>query len=307
MSYLEARGPAAAPMQQVVDIGPSGDWEEAHRTAQAELATAAALARLGPGWRLLHSLPVGPGPATLAHLVLGPGGVFAVSSRPRVADRADGGGQEELAEVRQLAQRVRAGLGRAVDAPTVHPLLCLTDDEHDVRGSTDTVAAWRVFGRIQDHQGRLTSAEVQRLTAAAVEPATWGAPASEWFAPDLPARYDAVVRSRADLAPSPAPQVQDDGFVTGRVTASRPPQLPPASRSLRTLAVLMVLLGMASLLTFGLASLPTLVLGGLVLRHHGGWWWCNAEDASLVGVGMGMAALPLLGWLFVLLLLPAAL
>ena len=60
---------------------------------------------------------------------------------------------------------------------------------------------------------------------------------------------------------------------------------------------------MLSLVTIGLTSPATLVLGRHVLRHHGGWEWLNAKDALLVAGGMVMAGLPLLVWLLLLPLL----
>lgn len=300
-------------MQQVVDIGPDGDWEQTHLVARAELDTAAALERLGAGWHVLHALPVGPGPATLAHLVIGPAGIFAVSSMPRrptVVDVVDGrttlspqGGDEALAEVRQLAQRVLAGLrhrlGRAVDIPAVHPLLCLTDGDGlsgcGPQPHTEVIGLDRLVAHVQEQPRRLTAAWVQRVTALAQEPLTWDAPGAEWFPTDLRARYEEIVGSGGHDRSAAGPRLPDR-VVQGQVTASQPPQLPAASGALRTASVLMVVLGMASLGTFGLLSAPSLAFGGLTLRHHGGLKWLNDKDAGLFLVGMVMAVLPVPFW-----------
>ncbi len=300
-------------MQQVVDIGVGGDWEQAHRLAQAEFDTAAALERLGPGWRVLQAVPVGPGPATLAHLVIGPEGIFAISSMPRrptVVEVLEGqtrlspqGGDEALAEVRQLAQRVLAALrhrlGRAVDVPAVHALLCLTSGgEPPVRPPRDhtEVALGHLVAHIGAHPRRLTTTWVQRLSALALEPLTWDAPGSEWFSTDLVARYDAVVRSGGP-EPSAAAPALPDRVVQGQVTASEPPRLPARSGGLRTASVLMIVLGMASLGTLGLLSPPSLAFGGWTLRRHGGLTWLNDKDAALFLIGMVMAVLPVAFWL----------
>ncbi|MHA3703972.1 nuclease-related domain-containing protein [Jatrophihabitans sp. YIM 134969] len=47
----------------------------------AEEAVARRLARLGPGWRVLHSIPVGERGSDIDHLVVGPGGVFTVNAK----------------------------------------------------------------------------------------------------------------------------------------------------------------------------------------------------------------------------------
>lgn len=304
-------------MRDVVDIGAYGTWRPAQRLVEAEIDTGAALERLGPGWHVLHSLPVGPGPATLAHLVIGPRGVFAITSMPHgatVVDVLDGqaqlssyGGDHAVAEVRQLAQRVSTGLrhrlGRAYDVPRVDPLLCLTDGGpagHRPDQHAEVVPLPHLLAHLGARPRRLTAAQVQRLLAVAGEPSTWDAPGSEWFVTDLAARYDAVVRSGAD-PPHAARQPDDDERVlSGVVTACDPPQFEARTAGLRVASVLLLLLGMASVGTFGLLSLPTLAFGALLLRHYGGWGWLNAKDASLVLVGMVMAALPGLFWLLML-------
>lgn len=308
-------------MRDVVDLGASGSWRPAHRLVGAEIDTGAALERLRAGRHVLHSLPVGPGPATLAHLVIGPEGVFAVSSMPHgatVVDVVDGqaqlssyGGDQAVAEVRQLAQRVHAALrqrlGRASDVPLVHPLLCLTDG--GPAGQPDepaeVVPLTHLVAAIGGHPRRLTAAEVQRLSAVAVDPSTWDAPGAEWFPADLPARYDAVVRSGGDPHRAAEP-VDGDRVVPGVVTSCSPPEPEARTGGLRVASVLLLVLGMASVGTFGILSLPTLAFGAVVLRHYGGWGWLNPKDASLVLVGMVMAALPGLFWLAMLPLLLAS-
>lgn len=91
-----------------------------------------------------------------------------------------------------------------------------------------------------------------------------------------------------------------DRVVPGLVVAAQPPQLAATSPALTAASVLVVVLGVLSLATLGLTSLPALVLGRHTLRRHGGWHWVNARDALLVACGMVMAALPLLLWLILL-------
>ena len=50
-------------------------------TAVAEKKVATLLERLPPGWRVLHSVPVGPDRPEVSHLVIGPAGVFTLASR----------------------------------------------------------------------------------------------------------------------------------------------------------------------------------------------------------------------------------
>lgn len=49
--------------------------------ADGEQAVAEQLSRLGPGWRLLHAVPVGDRGADIDHVVIGPAGVFTVNAK----------------------------------------------------------------------------------------------------------------------------------------------------------------------------------------------------------------------------------
>jgi hypothetical protein len=49
--------------------------------ADGEEAVAARLARLGPGWRVLHAVPVGERGSDIDHVVIGPGGVFTINTK----------------------------------------------------------------------------------------------------------------------------------------------------------------------------------------------------------------------------------
>ncbi|MEV7973499.1 NERD domain-containing protein [Cellulomonas sp. NPDC089187] len=79
------------------------------------------------GWSLLHDVPVGRQGTVLDDLLIGPGGVFAVSDATRILARgfvldgrrlsADGAAVAELREVRLAAARVSALLRSAVGAP----------------------------------------------------------------------------------------------------------------------------------------------------------------------------------------------
>ncbi len=325
MSYLAARPPGAAAMQQALNAAAPDGLEQAHRLVQAEVETARALEQLGPGWQVLHSVPVGPGPATLAHLLIGPQGVFALSSlssTATVVDVQDGqarlspyGCQNAVAEVRQLAQRVRAGwvhrLGRAVDLPAVHPVVCLTaggrasapkPGEH-----VEVVELSALVTYALHHQRRLTAVWVERLAALSSEPLTWDAPGVECFDQDLQARYDALVTSEHRLPMAAADSAaSDDTVITGSVISSQPPRLAAEGPAVRATSVLMVACGIASLGTFGVLSPPGLVLGGVTLRHHGGLRWLNDKDANLFLVGIVMTVLPLPILFFLLLAIGAA-
>lgn len=49
--------------------------------ADGETEVARRLGRLGPGWRVLHAVPVGERGSDIDHVVIGPGGVFTINAK----------------------------------------------------------------------------------------------------------------------------------------------------------------------------------------------------------------------------------
>ncbi|MBC9725289.1 nuclease-related domain-containing protein [Streptomyces sp. TRM68367] len=151
------------------------------RALAAEQTVGEALDRLdGAGWHTLHSLPL-PGGDRVHHLVIGPGGLFAVYSlyahkrRVTVADPMVTLGRREA---RPLLRRVRADADRASYALTaeVRPVLALagaadvtvTTEPREVRVLTDTgIEGLARLG------GVLKPADVEALHAMARDRQTW--------------------------------------------------------------------------------------------------------------------------------------
>ncbi|MEU9556059.1 nuclease-related domain-containing protein [Streptomyces fumanus] len=151
------------------------------RALAAEQATGQALDRLdGAGWHTLHSVPL-PGGDRIHHLLIGPGGLFAVHARyarrlrVRVADPLVALGRREP---RPLLHRVRADAHRASYALTaeVRPVLVLvgaasvtvTAPPREVRVLTDTE-----LPELSRPGGVLKPADVESLHALARDRATW--------------------------------------------------------------------------------------------------------------------------------------
>ncbi|GAA2696703.1 MULTISPECIES: NERD domain-containing protein [Streptomyces] len=151
------------------------------RALAAEQATGTALDRLdGAGLHTLHSLPL-PGGDRIHHLLIGPGGLFALhvlparGQRVRVADPLAALGRRTP---RPLLDRVRADADRASYALTaeVHPVLVLAGPAHvtvtapprSVRVLTD-----RELPDLARTGGVLKPADVEALHAMARDRATW--------------------------------------------------------------------------------------------------------------------------------------
>ncbi|MFI2759268.1 nuclease-related domain-containing protein [Streptomyces echinatus] len=152
------------------------------RALIAEQTAGQALDRLeGVGWRTLHSVPL-PGGDRIHHLVIGPGGMFAVhalharKARVLIADPMVTLGRHEA---EPLLRRLRADADRASYALTaeVRPLLALvepaevtlTAQPRGVRVLRDTELAG--LARLG---GVLKPADVEALHGMARDRNTWG-------------------------------------------------------------------------------------------------------------------------------------
>ncbi|MFE9682925.1 nuclease-related domain-containing protein [Streptomyces sp. NPDC006285] len=151
------------------------------RALAAELAVGEALDQLdGAGWHALHSVPL-PGGDRIHHLVIGPGGLFAVHTvhahrqRVLVADPMVTVGRGEARPVLRL---VRADADRASYALTaeVHPVLAffgprdvsVTAPLREVRILLDTDVT-----SLARSGGVLKPADVEALHAMARDRGTW--------------------------------------------------------------------------------------------------------------------------------------
>ncbi|GHH90338.1 nuclease-related domain-containing protein [Streptomyces capillispiralis] len=151
------------------------------RALTAERTVGEALDRMdGAGWHALHSVPL-PGGDRIHHLLIGPGGLYAVHTlyahkqRVTVADPQVGLGRHAP---RPLLRRVRADADRATHALTaeVRPVLVLAGASEvtlpapprEVRVLTD-----RDLGSLTRPGGVFKPADVEALHALARDRNTW--------------------------------------------------------------------------------------------------------------------------------------
>ncbi|MZD09157.1 NERD domain-containing protein [Streptomyces sp. SID5785] len=151
------------------------------RALAAQQRTGEILDGLDPaGWRVLHSVPL-PGAGRIHHLLIGPGGLFALHALParkrrvRVDDPLVGSGR---GEAQPLLRRVRADASRAALALTaeVRPALVLVEPAavetpgppRDVRVLTDTD-----LPSLARTGGLLKPADVEALYAMARDRRAW--------------------------------------------------------------------------------------------------------------------------------------
>jgi hypothetical protein len=152
------------------------------RALTAEETVGTALDGLeGAGWHTLHSIAL-PGGDRIHHLLLGPGGLFAVhalyarKTRVRVADPMVTVGRREP---EPLLRRLRAVADRASYALTaeVHPLLALAgpaDVQITVQPRTVRILEDSELPGLGRLGGVLKPADVEALHAMARDRRTWG-------------------------------------------------------------------------------------------------------------------------------------
>jgi hypothetical protein len=155
--------------------------------ALGELDVARRLDALGPGWHVLHAVPVGTGSSDIDHVVIGPPGVFTINTKHHAgqdvwvgARRLLVAGQktDHLRNARYEGTRAGQRLSAAVPGRVeVVPIIAIVGARRfTIRERPADVVVLREH-RLISWLRRLTPvvppATVERLADAAAEPSTW--------------------------------------------------------------------------------------------------------------------------------------
>ena len=149
---LRARGPAYSVIQKCLEVqadaAPRGrvahffgrsplssDARSWFQGALGEIEVAGVLSRLGPGWTVLHAVPVGSGESDIDHVVIGPPGIFTINTKNHSGHKifvgggsltVDGHRTEHMRNSVHEAQRASKLLSKVAGGPvTVMPLIVL--------------------------------------------------------------------------------------------------------------------------------------------------------------------------------------
>jgi Nuclease-related domain len=167
---------------------PSAEALAWFRDALADIAVAGVLSQLGGEWTVLHSIPVGVADGEIDHIVIGPTGVFTISTmndthrdavtagsrRPEEGKRMDHAGLA-AANASIAGSLLSATAGLTVP---VTPLVVLAvAGERTIRAElapgVRMVSERELLHEIRSRRV-FSDGQVQRIVAAAVEPSTWG-------------------------------------------------------------------------------------------------------------------------------------
>ena len=156
------------------------------RGAEGEEEVGWQLRKLGEGWEVLHSVPVGTGFTDIDHVVIGPPGVFTLNTKNHLGGRVtvtskaiyvNGKFQPYLAKSRAEGARatklLTASCGYEVIA---QPLIVIMANDLRIKGATEgvkVISRKRISRWLLNQPQTLLPEEVDAIYAAARHRSTW--------------------------------------------------------------------------------------------------------------------------------------
>lgn len=202
------------------------------------------LATLGPEWTVRHSVPIGAGTADIDHLVIGPGGVFALNTK-RHADaniwvgdrvlRVNNQNQPYLgrsrAEAADASRRLSARVGYTV--PVTAVLVFVRPDsfkdgrEGDRTNPIVVTAEQLVPWLAQQSRSGASPEQLDAVRVIADDPATWHIDPTVADTFRVMERFERLV---AAVGPPPPPPVEQNGALVYPPSNERHYESPRSSR-----------------------------------------------------------------------------
>ncbi|GAA1758793.1 hypothetical protein GCM10009747_17030 [Agromyces humatus] len=185
---VQATVPTNTAVQRFFGVSPLGrEAEPWFIGALGEHEVARRLAALGPGWFVLHSVPVGTGSSDLDHVVIGPAGVFTINTKHHRGQNVWVGGRRILVngqrtdhlrnakyEAKRTSKLLSVAARMLVD---VTPIIAVVGARRmTVRERPFDVAVVReheLVRWLQRNPVTLTPEQVQHIATVAAQPAAW--------------------------------------------------------------------------------------------------------------------------------------
>ncbi|GAB3140701.1 nuclease-related domain-containing protein [Marisediminicola antarctica] len=156
-----------------------------YRGGLGEMEVVGEFGMLGAAWTVLHAVPLSSSTSEVDHLAIGPGGIYAITTRNLSGQRVhvlggtlrvDGSPTDHIRVARDEAERAAASLGKALgEVVEVRPVIVVIDPASTSRRPSSVavlesgeVSSW-LLGRPMVH----SDAAVARIAAAAGSRATW--------------------------------------------------------------------------------------------------------------------------------------
>ena len=185
---VQATVPPNTAVQRFFGVSPLGrEAEPWYVGALGELDVARRLGALGPGWFVLHSVPVGSGSSDLDHVAIGPAGVFTINTKHHRGQNVWVGGRRILVngqrtdhlrnakyEAKRTSKLLSVAARMLVD---VTPIVAIVGAKRmTVRERPFDVAVLRATELtrwLQQHPVTLTPEQVRHIAVVAAQPASW--------------------------------------------------------------------------------------------------------------------------------------
>jgi hypothetical protein len=226
MTDLREHAPAQALMEKVVSLRGTRDLVDLPfgivklskdgvswlRGVNGEIQIARQLRRLGVGWTVLHSVPVGDRGSDIDHIVVGPTGVFPINAK-RLLDRnvwvaggtflVDGRKRDYLRNSEHEASRVEGVLRAAGIAVRVTPVIAVSGAKQITIKSTPTwngrnigvASAGQLVRRMKRRAVGFSPEQVAQIVAAMSDSSAWTRkPAAEGSASDIQSAFAQIDR-----------------------------------------------------------------------------------------------------------------
>jgi hypothetical protein len=156
------------------------------RGADGEAEVGWQLRKLGDGWEVLHSVPVGKGDTDIDHVVIGPPGVFTLNTKNHLGGRVtvtskaiyvNGTFQPYLAKSRAEGKRATKLLSISCGYEVIaQPLIVIMANELKIKGLTEgvhVVGRKRISRWLLNQPQSLRPDEVEAIYAVARRRMTW--------------------------------------------------------------------------------------------------------------------------------------
>jgi hypothetical protein len=178
-SQAEARDSSLRTAQRVVLHDDAWPW---YQGALGEIAVGRMLSELGPDWFVRHAVPIGAGTKDVDHLVIGPGGVFAINTKHHAGAKVwvvdymlgiNNSKTRHLADGRRDGVDVAKRLSARAEFPVPVDPQSVTDKRSPHNRPVAVLDARRLVAWLKAQPQQLSDTKLSLLKLAAEEPETW--------------------------------------------------------------------------------------------------------------------------------------
>lgn len=231
----EARDPSLRTDKRVVLHGDAWPW---YTGALGEIEVGRMLSALGPEWFVRHAVPIGAGTKDVDHLVIGPGGVFAINTKHHsgarvwVGDyvlRVNNENTHHLKAARadgiDVSRRLATKVGFPVPVTSVIAVLnphSVVDIRAPHNRPVSVVDARHLVGWLRSFPQQLSDTKLSLLKLAAEEPETWHVDPHAADTLRVMQRFERLVAQTGGHLLPPTPAVRTPA--PARVKAPRTPK-----------------------------------------------------------------------------------